>query len=271
MVMVVDKNRFVFVLGLTVLLCLNSTIAGIVIMGRLTHERTVQPGDKINGEIVIHNSGEKLEEIKIYQTDYLFSHDGTSQYGEPGFLSRSNAGWITFAPKRLTVPPRENVTVNFEVHVPESDTLIGTYWSILMVEGIPRSSLESTMPDRTVGISSILRYGIQVVNHIGETGIRDMRFIGAEIVQDDTSRIFQVDMENTGERWLRPKVWAEIYRKDGAYMGKYEGNQFRIFPGTSVRHRINLSGLTEGTYKAMVVADGGNDDLFGIPYTLNIE
>jgi len=42
----------------------------------------------------------------------------------------------------------------------------------------------------------------------------------------------------------------------------------RIYPGTSVRHKIDLSSLPGGKYMALVVADNGDEYIFGAQYTL---
>jgi len=44
-----------------------------------------------------------------------------------------------------------------------------------------------------------------------------------------------------------------------------------IYPGTSVRFRIDLGKNMAGTYKTLVVADCGGDELFGANYTLEIK
>ena len=263
------QNIFLFMMIL--LLFKPMTVeAGIVISGELTHEKEVAPGEKYIGVIVVQNQGAETEEVKVFQTDYLFYYDGSSFYCKPGEVPRTNSRWIQFSPKRFILPAGEEISVNYSVQVPDSDSLFGTYWSMIMVEPIPKSSPEQDLPERTIGLTTILRYGIQMVSHIGTSGRRELRFLEAELLNKEGVKMLQVDIENIGDRWLRPSVWVELYDAIGNHIGKFEGRQIRTYPGTSIRQCIDLTGVRPGNYKALIIADCGDDDLFGINYTLTI-
>jgi hypothetical protein len=244
--------------------------AGISVMGGLTYEKEAVPGETYRGVFQIANTGEEKERVKIYQTDYTFNHEGLSNYGDPGMLPRSNANWIQFSPKEFEVPAKENVIVNYEVHVPPVDTLAGTYWSMMMVQSIPEITPES-MPQRSVGITTVMRYGVQMITHIGESGKRQLQFLDTKLIREQDSRFLQIDIVNTGERLLRPNVWVELYNLEGKNKGTFDGGSYRIYPETSVRYKIQLNGVAKGTYKALIVADCGHEDLFGVQYTVEIK
>ncbi|HHS13605.1 MAG TPA: hypothetical protein ENN03_07520 [bacterium] len=261
---------------LTVFLCVlfliwNSAGAEVVIKSELTQEHTGGPGHNLRGSIVVRNQGKESEEVNIYQTDYLFYADGTNLYGDPGQTPRSNAAWVTFSPKRIAIPAGEEISVNYAVQIPNDSELKGTYWSLIMVEAIPRHLTRDEIPVNAMGINVVWRYGIQIVTHMADPGVTDLHFSSTRLVRDEGKRFLQVDLENTGERWMKPAVWAELFDEAGKSMGKFEGTRMRIYPGTSVRHRIDLSGVPAGTYRSLLIADGGRDDLFGANYTLKIE
>lgn len=245
-------------------------------MGGLTHQKKSNPGpgDIYKGSIVIKNAGTEPQEVKIYQTDYEFYFDGTNNYGPPGKLKRSNADWISFNPHWLIIPPDDTSTVNYTVKVPDDPDLVGTYWSMLMVEGIPEGSLQSSQSEKgkaKVGVTQIFRYGIQMITHIGDTGERQLKFLETKLVREEARRVFQIDVENIGQRWLRPLLWLELYDETGTYIGKFEGGTKRIYPDTSVRYKIDLTDVPNGDYKALMVADCGEDYIFGANYTLKFE
>jgi hypothetical protein len=252
------------------------TDAGVSIIGGLTHQKKTNPGsgETYEGSILIKNIGAEPQEVKIYQTDYEFCFDGTNNYGPPGQLKRSNADWISFNPHRLIIPPNDTSTVNYTVKVPSDPNLVGTYWSMLMVEGIPESSLQSSQPEKDkakVGITQIFRYGIQIITHIGDTGDRKLEFLKTKLVREAEKRIFQVDVKNIGQRWLRPLLWLELYDEAGTYIGKFEGGTRRIYPDTSVRYKIDITDVPNGNCKALMVADCGEDYIFGANYNLKFE
>jgi hypothetical protein len=250
--------------------------AGVSVVGSLTHQKKANPGpgDIYEGSIVVKNTSSEPREVRIYQTDYEFYFNGTNNYGPPGKLKRSNADWISFNPHWLTVPPDGTSTVHYTVKVPDEPNLVGTYWSMLMVEGVPESSLQSGQLEKgkaKVGITQVFRYGIQMITHIGDTGERKLKFLETKLVKEAGRRTFHVDVENTGQRWLRPLLWLELYDETGAYIGKFEGGTKRIYPDTSVRYKIDLTNVPNDNYKALMVADCGEDYIFGANYTLKLE
>jgi len=268
-----------------------TTTAEIVIEGKLIREHSTQTGETYREYIQIKNNSSYPTHVKIYQTDYIFSHQGWSRYPEPaGYLERSNANWITFSPSLTIIPPHENATVNCTIKIPSNDSLIGTYWSMLMIEEmIPDDktntfiSAETQVSDHTLALQQIMRYGIQLVSHIGNSGteiikILDQRLLSAAPLHPDTKNtekrvgeyILQLDIENNGERLLRPTAWVDLYDLNGSFMGKFEGGKYIIYPGNSVRYKINLSNLSSQEYKALVVLDNGDENIWGSQFTLSL-
>ncbi len=250
------------------------SFAGVSLIGELTRETTLQPGEKFEGKITLENTGETSWEVTIYKTDYLFYSDGSNIYGEPGRAARSNASWLSINPTRLTIPPKEMASVYYTIQVPQQLDLIGTYWSMLMVE--PTSDIDpKEIEDKTgkikLGVSTVVRYGIQIVTNIGDTGIRKIKFLDKKLISQDGKKTLQLDIENVGERWLSPTIWAELYDKDGKNIGRFGNRQMRIYPGCSARHKIDLSDVPKGKYKALVVVDNGDQYVFGAQYDLEIE
>ena len=244
--------------------------AGVGVIGGLSRKREVKAGETYRGIVIIRNTGEAPQEVKVYQTDYLFFFDGRNLYGEPGKTPRSNANWITFSRSRVTIPPQETVSVYYTAKVPDDPSLAGTYWSILMVEPIPESHPQAAAEEGKVkiGITQLIRYGIQFITHIGDSGSRKIKFLDRRLIKKGGKRILQIDIENIGERLLTPSVWAELYSEAGLAVGRFKSGRLSIYPGTSVRHRIDLTGLPKGRYKTLVVVDNGDRYVFGAQYKL---
>lgn len=252
------------------------THSQVTVIGELSQERQVSPGATYEGAITVRNDLDEPQEARIYQTDYLFRFDGSNEYGEPGSVPRSNAQWIAFNPSYLVIPPKSTMAVSYTVTVPKTwkgGELIGTYWSMIMVEGIDKGSPESALPRENVraqmGIRQTIRYAIQIITNIGETGSPNIGFLGPKLVtRDDGRRVFQIDLENTGDRGVRPDVYVELFNEKGVLQGKFPGTSMRLYPGTSVRQMIDLTEVPKGTYRALVVVDADGDDIIGAQYTL---
>jgi hypothetical protein len=229
-------------------------------------------GEAIQSSIAIRNYGATPEDVRIYQTDYAFTFDGKSYYDPPGKASRSNDAWITPGHKQLTIAGSSQVDLRYAVKVPDDPNLIGTYWSVIMVEVLPKAQAaepNAAKKEPSLGITQVMRYAVQVVTHIGDTGTRQLKFLSSELLQEKDQKTFQVDIENVGERWLRPYSRLELYNQKGELVGKFEGERLRTFPGTSVRFKFDVSHVAEGKYKALVVLDNKDASVFGAQYTLD--
>jgi hypothetical protein len=251
--------------------------AQVSIIGDLSQDHDAVPGESYSGSILVKNDSNEPQEAKLYQTDYLFFFDGTNNYAEPGSTPRSNARWVSFSPSFLILPPQGSVVVNYTVAVPKvlsGKEPAGSYWSMLMVEGISKESPESSLPKANkkaeMGVRQTLRYGIQIATHISGTGTKSIKFVQAKLVKGNQGEtLLQVDLEDNGTLGFRPEVYVELFDGKGVSKGKFPGHRYRLYPGTSVRQMIELNGIPPGTYKALVVVDAGGEDVYGAQYTFD--
>jgi hypothetical protein len=243
-------------------------VAQIAVLGSTLEEHVATPGESYRGAVVIRNTTDQTQRARIYQTDYLFYADGTSRFDSAGTIARSNGSWITLASRSVSIPGNGEMTVTYEVKVPKRDSLVGTYWSTIMIEG------EKTPPPPTqrtsqVGLGAILRYAVQVATHMGSTGSRTIRFSRTQVVtKPDSSRAFNVDVENIGQRAYKPALWIEVYDDKGALLANVRQERGLLYPGTSLQQTFALGKLAAGSYRAIVFADSGDDAVFASQYTL---
>lgn len=267
------EMRFI-ICFIVMLSCPYLLLAEISIKGQLTHEYEVETGATYTGKIVIDNIGEEPEDVKVYQTDFESSAGGVRHYREFNTTPRSNAKWLTISPKRFRVPAGGTYTLHYTIKVPGDKTLDGTYWSILMAESIPKESPESSefAPDKvTLGIRTRLRYAIRMITHIEGTGSVLPQILSSKLTEEEEKRFLQVDVLNAGTGLLRILLWSELYNEQGGYVGKYSGQRLAIFPGSSIRFKVDLTNVPKNKYRALVVMDCGNNDFFGTNYSLLIQ
>lgn len=253
--------------------------AQISVRTALSDDRVVLPGTTYAGVIQVWNETDEFQQAKVYQTDYLFYADGSNVYGEPGRDERSNANWTRVTATTHTIPPLDRISVSYLVEVPDSvngQPVTGSYWSMIMVEAIPKESAEATV-DPVTGVPQysllqITRYGIQIATHIAGSGDSDLVMSSGQLVKlDDGVISFEVSLENTGSRMLNTEIWVELYDDEGAAFGRHDGIRSRIYPATSVRQRIRLGTLDPGNYRALVIADAGVSEVFGAEYRIQVE
>jgi len=272
-ILVIKKfGSAVFVL-LLFLLAVIPAYAKVSLMGSMTHEYNARPGGQYEDELVIRNSGTDNVIIKLEIRDYFFASDGTTDYMDPGSIERSNASWVKLEKTRISIAPGTSAKVKFTVNVPDDKSLSGTYWSIAMVE--PQSEVQVKEGDqKTVNLTlhETIRYGVQIVTTIGSSGRKQLEFIKASLnSNDDSTLTLNVDLLNVGDRWLRPEVWVDLFKEDGSFVARFKGTNKRLFPGTSVKHILQLGSMKPGKYMALVVADDGEDYVVGAQYTLDVD
>ena len=246
--------------------------SGITIIGGLTRYASLKPGGQAEGRILVQNLGTEPQEVKAFLTDYLFFADGRNLYDPPGTHPRSNAAWVTFTPSQFIVPAQDTVIINYVLQVPPEEKLTGTYWSMLMVEPIT-TALDAPAAEKDklkLSVQTVLRYGIQLIADIDGTGASSVRFVRQQLVKQNDKCLLVLDIENNGERYLTPLVWAEIFDSEGASLGRFEAGRIRVYPACSARFLIDLTQLSTGKYSALVVADNGDEAVFGAQLKLEI-
>ncbi|HET7463950.1 MAG TPA: hypothetical protein VFJ82_22025 [Longimicrobium sp.] len=247
--------------------------AQITVLGSGVEERAAQPGETYSGTLRLRNEGRQAEEARVYLADYSFAADGRTVYAAAGSLPRSSARWIAFSPSQVRIAPGGEATVGYTVTVPAGAELHGTFWSLLMVEGIAHGSPESTTSTAAarvrMGVTPSIRYAVQIATTIG-AGAPQVRFASARAYAAGTGKVLEVDVANAGEVAYRPEIRVELYDEAGNKAGAFTSRRGLLYPGTSLRQTFELGAVPAGTYQALVVADAGGDQVFGAQYRLKL-
>lgn len=241
--------------------------AQISVVGSTVEEHTAAPGQTYEGTILIRNLTAEPQAVRIYQTDYHFFADGTSHFDAAATTPRSNAAWVTPSASSIVIPPNSETTIGYSIAVPKIDTLRGTFWSALMVEGAPTAPPAAS--NKQVGLGAVVRYAVQLATHLPSPGSRKVAFMNqAQSTDSSGHRAVELQVENVGDRGYRPLMWVELYNAAGALLGRREQQRGLLYPGTSLVQRFVFDALPAGSYKAVVFADTGDDAVFATQYTL---
>jgi len=247
-----------------------TSFAGVTVVGNLARQIKVQPGQAFDGVVLLKNTDSHPAEARIYQTDYSSRADGTSDYAEPGTSPRSNANWITLSPSRVKLAPGETVPVRFKGTAPKKADLRGSYWSMLMVEPNASAAASPETGKVSVGLQTLIRFGVQIVTEVGTQGTRSLQILDKSMAKADGKRMLQVDLANNGERLLIPNVALELFDRAGASIGRFDGGRTRIYPASSVRARVDLTDVPPGQYTAMLLLDSGDEQVMAAQYDLEV-
>lgn len=244
-----------------------SAYASVEVLGSLKLVQSANPGEVIKGEIKIQNNDSTDQEVRIYQTDLLYNLKDNTFYDEPGGNGRSNAKWIQYSPKTVILKGKEARNIEYEIKVPQVDSLKGTYWSVIMVEGVtpPNPNQKGDLNIRTV-----TRYAVQIITEMTNKGKGSLKFFEPTLIREEDKKLFlAIDLINNGDHYIAPEVSIQLYDETGALVKTITAPKKGIYPTTSTRFKLDLEGLpSKKTYTAMIVAAGSDDDVFGLEYTL---
>ncbi len=247
--------------------------AQVDVMGALSRRYDLSSGSEVQGRVLVRNASDQAQMVKVFLTGYQTKADGTTSYADPADSPRSNAAWVHLTPAEQVVPANATVSFHYIIRVPDNEQLTGTYWSMLMVQPEPMQAYEPPAPSAgkaQVGIRNVTRIGIHLMTHIGKGGRRELRFIDRRLEIAEDRAVLQLSMENTGERHLGLEVWAELFDAEGVSIGRFSAGRHGLYPGSSTKVAIDFTGIPAGPYQALIVADNGDDHVFGARYNLEI-
>ncbi len=246
-----------------------SSFATIIILNGLSHKFKVQNGELYKGVIEISNTEKIAQSVKLYQTDYTFSSNGSADYGAPGLQKRSNAKWIEIGENMFTLGPLEKRVVNFQILVPNNDSLFGSYWSVIMVEGIDPP--DTTKKTGQFNIKTVTRYGVQIITNMGTDGKRELIFNSTKVEKKNGKRFLIADIENTGEVMFETLLVCELYDDAGQTTKLTTTYRKKLYPNTSALFEIDITTMPLGKYNALLLADCEDDEAFGMQTQVEVK
>lgn len=256
-----------FLLPFILLFISLSSSASVEVIGSLKHVHNVNPGEVVKGQITILNNDLTDQEVRIYQTDFLYNLKDQTFYDEPGSNKRSNANWMQYSPKTVILKSKESRNIEYEITVPKNDSIDGTFWSVIMVEGVTPID-----PNQTgdLSIRTVTRYAVQIVNELSNKGRGSLKFEEPTLIKVEDKKLFlAIDLTNDGDHYISPEVTIELYDESGNSVKTITAPKRGLYPSTSTRFKLDLEGLpSKKTYTAMIVAAGADNDVFGLEYTL---
>ena len=240
--------------------------AQVSVRGSAVHEYAAAPGEVLSGVVEVTSASATAQTARVYLTDYTFDAAGRTHFDAPRSQPRSSAGWVTLGTTRVTVPAGGSVPVHYTVRVPADGALVGTYWCLIMLEADPG---ERAATGETAGLQTSLRYGVQVAASIGRTGRRTAEISTPRVVAGRAGgRAVEFVLRNAGERAYRPAVSLQLFDSLGAARGVFRESRGLLYPGTSLRQRFELAGVARGSYRAVILADAGDGQVFGADVAL---
>lgn len=236
----------------------------------LVEEFRLIPGEVASSQVVLVNNTDAPLVVRLSQGDYRL-RPGGAEFLPPGTHPRSNASWITLSQAEVTLPPGGQVAVSYQIRMPQDSKLSGTYFGVIFVEGAepePQAPGEALVG---IAIAQRLRYAVQVLVNVADTGEPKIAFPKARLVSGEKETTLEVEVSNSGDRYIRPMVRLELFREDGSAVTSLQEGPITLPPDSATLLRISLPKLAPGTYQAALVLDGGGAFVFGKRYRFSLK
>lgn len=242
----------------------------VSVASELRPELNVQPGETRTHRLTLENTGSSPVLVDVTQADFRTGTNGEIAHEPADFLPFSNAGWLEVA-SQVEIPPLSAYSLPITVEVP-TGVEPGTYWSLLFVQPADATTVEQQEGGEGVRttVTVNFRFGVTLMTHVGEPSERQLLFRNPELTSDDVTDIdaVSVTVENPTRFLAAADVWLELYDMQGSLVREANGGTLRIYPESARRHTFELGALEDGTYQAVIVADAGDDAVFGVRYDL---
>jgi len=253
-----------------------SDAVSIAVIGSLERTFQVTPGSEVTGRILVRNGGSEPQVVRAYLADYVPPDtNGGSGFPDPGTHPRSNAGWIDLLPAEQVVPPGETASITVFIRLPEEVPNAGSFWSVVMVEGVPPATLAPPPVggEVRIAIREVFRTAVRIVTEVEGAALlptASIRFTDRALRIGEAGPELDLRLENDGARSLRLELWVELFDDAGASLGRFFAASAALLPGEVAGRRISLEGVPRGSYEALVVADNRDEAVFGARYRLEI-
>lgn len=246
-----------------------NVFGGITITNGLTHEHLVSKNEQQTGIVEIQNIGKTVQRVLFYLNDFQVDcKDEIFQPTDTGVAERSNSTWVTLSATERLLGPGEKYTLKYDIKVPNK-SLKGSFWSLLMVEEKP--VIDTNRTKIGVHISSNIRYAVQLVTSFSDEEEVSVSFENVELQEENGLRALAVKLFNESSTMVRPVVKMEIYNELGDLIMEQRAKDRKLYPAQCRTYYIPTEGIAIGKYQAVLVADCGNGDVFGLTVNLNVD
>lgn len=242
--------------------------ASIVVTNGLTHSFDITPSGSQKGYIMLQNVGDEAQRVVVYKNELEVdcSPEGLS-VKESSDHERSNSSWIDLGMEERILAPGEKYSMVYEVKAPDKP-LAGSYWSLIMVE--VKKPIDTAAVKSGMRVSSNIRYAIQIVTNLYTDVTTDVQFKAVDYVESAQGKALRVKLSNVGERLVNPKLKLEVYNENGEVVFTKTAESKKLYPKQCRDFDVLIEGVSSGKYQAVLIADCGESDLFGMTINLDV-
>ena len=195
------------------------------------------PGTVIKDSVILRNIGNETETISLYPTDATSNQVGSFT---PKMQDEEQKGiglWTKLEKNSVTLAPKENIEVKFEIHIPQ-DITPGQYFGSIINEEVSDSPC-----DNVLTVAGSCQGNIQIRTR---TGNRVYLTVPGQVNENiklnsftwksakNNTVNFQFSFTNSGNVAFEPKAVIHIYDSFGTKVDTIEAKLGKSLPGSTI-------------------------------------
>jgi len=250
------------------------------IESNLVERFNLNPGEEVAGTLVLIGTGEREQTLSIRVRD-LIELASEKHYEGLGAFARSNATWVNGLPSQIRLAPGEKISLPYRLLMPNTQgtaNQAGTYYSVILIEPITQDPFlnPENSGKKAEGMNFVLeqrlRYGIQLISDTTQVGTIALDFAEPKLIENEQGVGLQAILEHRGSQGIGVNLTLELYDTQGELVASLVQDTARYFyPQSSQYIYFDLGNLAPGTYDTILIADAGQDNIFGVRYSLEVE
>ncbi len=218
------------------------------------------PGQIQKKKMTIRNHANIKQTFTFNFGDYEINEEGKKVRMPAGKSKRSCASWITVSPTVLTLNPNEEREVTVLMTVPKNE--FSTRWGMIYVQAAKEQEAREVDKQMATGIKVTPRIAVLVsqspksnTNYKGKIyGLKDVT------TAKDTVKVFNVTVENTGDKIFEANVQLLLGDLATAKERKFTPKKHRVFPGEKRTFTLTLpNDLPKGKYGLAALLNYGHN------------
>lgn len=189
------------------------------------------PGEIQQADVTVRNHSNVKQSYTLNLGDFIIDENGAKKRIPAGQSENSCSSWTTITPSFIQLNPNEEKTVSVIMTVPKDGN--DTRWCLLYVQTTEEQTENPVDKQLQTGIKIKPRIAVLInqsaksnTNYKGR--VYDLKDITSE---EDSVNIYQVTVENTGEKILEAKVQLYLANLSTATEKKYPTKMLRVYPG----------------------------------------
>ncbi|WP_341200441.1 hypothetical protein [Croceibacter atlanticus] len=243
--------------------------SNVVIINGLTHSFSGVSGQTFQGQIILANTSNEEQRVTFELNEAIYNCDQGRVFIANANHKNSSTAWFTSAVNSKVLAPKERFTYKYSITIPEDNTLNGSYWTTLMVN-VDKPIKEEVVAN--IGLDTKIRYAVRLLTdvNINEEVLLDFESVNLNLNPINNKKQLDINVLNQSGFIENVKLSLEIYDSFGTKVLDTKTKRAKVFPEVCRNYSLDISGLKEGIYQCIVIADS-RDEYIGTNISLEVD